>query len=76
VYLFRCRIPDHRGMVGEIVRTPLGRLRVHCWSAADPGGYNEPAIIAERKAGRAIPAAPIMPPAPKPDWQGELTEKS
>lgn len=72
VYLFRCQIPAHRGMVGEIVRTPLGPLRVHCWTAADPANYDEPAIIAERKASRPLSNAPIMPPAPQPGWQGEL----
>ena len=50
VWLFRCQIPSHRGMVGEIVRTPLGRrIRVHCWSAATPGTYDEPMTIVERK---------------------------
>ena len=36
VYLFRARVPEHRAMVGEIVRTFTGALRVHAWSAADP----------------------------------------
>ncbi len=49
VYLFRCRVPEHRAMVGEIVRTPAGAIRVHAWSAADLGGYSEPLQIVERK---------------------------
>ena len=49
VWLFRCQIPEHRGMVGEIVRTPLGRTRVHCWSAADPGAYKTPTEQLERR---------------------------
>jgi hypothetical protein len=48
VYLFRCQIPTHRGMVGEIVRAPIGqRIRVHCWSAATPGEYRDAREIAE-----------------------------
>ena len=62
VYVFRCQIPEHRGMVGEIVRTPLGRMRVHCWSAANPGEYREPQ---ERFSALIVP----KPPAWKP--QGE-----
>ncbi len=50
VWLFRCGIPAHRGMVGEIVQCPIGkRLRVHCWSAATPAEYREPMAIVERK---------------------------
>jgi hypothetical protein len=47
-WLFRCQIPAHRKMVGEIVRTPAGDIRVHCWSAADPERYtrnDEPTAI-------------------------------
>lgn len=33
-WIFRCQIPKHRAMVGEIIRTPEGKLRIHCWSAA------------------------------------------
>jgi len=33
-WLFRCEIPASRAMVGEVVRTPEGTHRVHCWSAA------------------------------------------
>ncbi len=37
VWLFRCQIPAHRGMVSEIVQAAVGqRKRVHCWSAATP----------------------------------------
>ncbi len=54
VWLFRCQIPTHRGMVGEIVRTRIGgRIRIHCWSAADVGAYLQPQQIVERKAGHA-----------------------
>ncbi|MEM3038645.1 MAG: hypothetical protein QXE45_04540 [Thermoplasmata archaeon] len=42
VYLFRFRIPHHRGMVGEIVKTKEGKFRVHCWAAANAcGEYKE-----------------------------------
>lgn len=61
VWLFRCQIPEHRLMVGEIVRTPEGRIRVHCWHAADPERYTahrEPAQIVEP---RPIMPRPIMP---------------
>lgn len=34
VWLFRCKIPASRQMVGEVVRTPEGKIRMHCWSAA------------------------------------------
>ena len=68
VWLFRCQIPSHRGMVGEVVRTPLGRIRVHCWSAAIPGEYREPAEIIECKAARLEPppCEPIIPPLALP----------
>lgn len=36
VYVFRCAIPAHRTMIGDIRRTALGRIRVSCWSACDP----------------------------------------
>jgi hypothetical protein len=47
VWLFRCQIPAHRGMVGEIVQVPVGqRKRIHCWSAAQPAdSYREPSEI-------------------------------
>lgn len=35
-WLIRCRVPDSRAMVGEIVRTPEGHHRVTAWSAAAP----------------------------------------
>ena len=50
VWLFRCGIPFHRGMVGEIIRTPLGRHRVHCWSAAELGEYKLPEALIVREA--------------------------
>ena len=46
VWLFRCQVPAHRGMVGEIVQTPIGqRKRVHCmeccytWRLPTARGY-------------------------------------
>ena len=68
VWLFRCGVPSHRGMLGEIVRTPLGRVRVHCWSAALPGKYREPSEIIECKAARLEPppCEPIIPPIALP----------
>lgn len=36
VWLFRCTIPETRMMVGEVVKTPDGRRRVHCWASATP----------------------------------------
>lgn len=71
VYVFRCQIPEHRGMVGEIVRTPLGRMRVHCWSAANPGEYREPREryeAADQQAPAIQQAAPpILPPLMTPE---------
>ena len=74
-WLFRCQIPAHQKMVGEIVRTPAGAIRVHCWSAADPERYtrnDEPTTILAAKATRTQ-SAPIMPPlmAPEPEWQSD-----
>ena len=40
VWLFRCQIPESRQMVGEIIRTPEGKIRVHCWSAARSNGLS------------------------------------
>lgn len=55
VWLFRCQIPAHRGMVGEIVQVPVGKLlRVHCWSAATPAEYQEPSVIVERKRAEYV----------------------
>ena len=34
VWLFRCPVPETRMMVGEVVKTPDGRKRVHCWACA------------------------------------------
>lgn len=36
VWLFRCPVPCTRMMVGEVVNTPNGRKRVHCWASATP----------------------------------------
>lgn len=69
-WLFRCQVPTHRKMVGEIVRTPVGDIRVHCWSAADPERYtrnDEPVAIVTAKTARAQ-NTPIMPPSPEPEW--------
>lgn len=55
VWRFRCRVPDHRAMVGEIVLTCDGAIRIHCWSAADPGSYREPGEIMERWRGERNP---------------------
>lgn len=51
VWIFRCQIPEHRGMVGEIIQTPIGqRKRIHCWSAATPADtYKAPAELLERR---------------------------
>ena len=71
VYLFRCQIPASRQMVGEVVRTELGRLRVHCWTAASPGNYDEPLAIVERKAQRdTVTREPLLPPlaTPEREW--------
>ena len=49
-WLFRCQIPAHRAMVGESVRAPVGAIRVHCWSVADPSReYREPKEILDCK---------------------------
>lgn len=36
---FRSQIPEHRLMVGEIIRTPEGNVCVHCWASADLDRY-------------------------------------
>ena len=35
-WIFRCQIPFHRNMIGELVMTPEQKIRVHCWSVANP----------------------------------------
>jgi hypothetical protein len=69
-WLFRCQIPAHRLMVGEIVRTPLSRIRVHCWSAADPQRCtrgDEPAAILANKLGLGFATdKPCVEEAPRP----------
>ena len=59
VYVFRCQIPASRQMVGEIVRTPLGRIRVHCWSAATPrsGPRTMTTKRSKRPSGRSASGA-------------------
>lgn len=65
VWLFRCQIPAHRGMVGEIVQTPIGqRKRVHCWSAARPGEYREPTEITASVSSSASRTDFSLPPLP------------
>ena len=55
VWLFRCQIPAHRGMVGEIVQVPIGqRKRIHCWSAASPAAYREPSEIIIGRSARTL----------------------
>ena len=76
--MFRCQVPAHRKLVGEIVRTQAGAIRVHCWTAADPERYtrnDEPMAILTAKATRTQ-SAPIMPPlmAPEPEWQSDTLE--
>lgn len=66
VWLFRCGIPFHRGMVGEIVRTPLGRHRVHCWSAAELGEYKSPESLI---VGKIRQPEEIMPPLDLGVWE-------
>lgn len=54
VWIFRCQIPVHRGMVGEIVQAPIGqRKRIHCWSSATPSDYLEPSEILARQVAKA-----------------------
>lgn len=48
-WLFRCQVPESRAMVGEITRTPEGNIRVHCWSAANPGRYRTPEELLARR---------------------------
>ena len=71
VWLFRCQIPDHRGMVGEIVQAPIGRRRrVHCWSAATPGEYREPAEIISGH-GVCTGSQAALECYALPEWVGE-----
>ena len=53
VYLGRTVVPEHRCLVGEVVRTQAGPLRVHFWAIADPGDYDTPLDIAAHIEGRA-----------------------
>lgn len=56
VWLFRCQIPESRQMVGEIIRTPEGKIRVHCWSAANSDGrvIQTPADIVSRCEEKSV----------------------
>lgn len=74
VWLFRCQIPASRQMVGEIMRTPLGRIRVHCWSAARPGEYRTPGELLAARAPEPQVGREILPPLalPTPTWQREI----
>jgi hypothetical protein len=47
-WLFRCQIPASRAMVGEVVRTPEGAYRVHCWSAATSARRDARELIKNR----------------------------
>jgi hypothetical protein len=77
-WLFRCQIPAHRGMVGEIIHIPqpdgVILSRVHCWSAADPdraphGGYLDAVLIsASRHPVSPLPHAAILPPLPEAEY--------
>jgi len=75
VWLFRCQIPESRAMVGEIVRTPEGNLRIHCWSAARHGYiYREPAEIVTLHEPTSKPYMPIVSPlmsSDSPTWRRE-----
>lgn len=53
VWLFRVLIPVSRQMVGEVIRTPDGRRRVHCWAAATPANTYP---LARELHGLDIPA--------------------
>lgn len=68
IYRFRCRVPDHRGMVGEIVRTQANAVRLHCWSAAKLGEYREPTDI-------VAPITTIPATVPKPRRHIDLSKK-
>ncbi len=76
VWLFRCQIPAHRGMVGEIVqgRPSDARRRVHCWQAADPGSYRTPEQLLANHIQKR-PASPIMPPLIAPSQPGWMIEQ-
>lgn len=49
VYLLRCQVPASRAVLGEIVRTVAGAIRVHGWSAAS-SAREEPLEIVRRKS--------------------------
>jgi hypothetical protein len=53
-YRFRCMIPSSRQMVGEIVLTRDGHVRVHCWSCATLGDYPEPEEIVQRNLWKIL----------------------
>lgn len=74
VWLFRCRVPDHRQMVGDVRRTADG-WRVCCWSAATPSPTVPPAErlmdgAGSRQNDGGRPAEPQAPPMTQPetDW--------
>lgn len=62
VWLFRTAVPEHRCLIGEIVRCPDKRYRVHCWTIAEPGAYRDAAerITAQRAP---LPTALLRSPA-------------
>lgn len=66
-WIGKCQIPGSRAVVGEIVRTGDGRVRVHYWAAATPGtARRDPREMVTRRAEiKPEPAKsgePIMPP--------------
>jgi hypothetical protein len=80
-WVFRAPIPEHRLMVGEIVRTWCGHIRIHCWSTADPERYtrgDEPAAIVANKqpSSPARPVVAILPPllTYTPEWKADAAE--
>lgn len=50
VWLFRARIPASRVMLGEVVRTLSGRIRIHLWATARLGGQTIEEILARHQA--------------------------
>ena len=59
-------IGESRQMVGEIVRTAEGAIRVHCWTIARPGEYRDARAIIARHTPTPPPVDDIA--APDPTW--------
>jgi len=74
-WLFRCQIPASRAMVGEVIRTPEGTYRVHCWSVAISARRDAREIIERSRqpeTGEELPT--ISSPMPVPThaaWKSE-----